>query len=161
MRICSTQIKGILATIATLSFSSSVACTCLYMGMFEEFVKEHPVVVRGSIQEHGERLPNQIGYFRTMSVAVSETIKGNFAHSEIRFFGDTGMSCLRYITSEDYPIGSEHLFILESEESVQPLMVCGEASVRIVGNSVEGRALDSGIYNTYRRNLDEFLELVR
>lgn len=161
MKICSRQIKGLLATIAALSFGSSVACTCLYMGAFEEFAQSYRVVVRGTVLGYGEQLPNKSDYFKTMSVSVSESIKGEFAHSEIEFFGDTGMSCLQYITSEDYPIGSEHLFILESEGPVQPLLVCGESSVRIVGDSVEGQILDSGVYSPYSKNLDEFLELVR
>lgn len=153
--------RGMLVTMAALFFSSSFACTCLYMGTFEEFVKEHPIVVRGTVKEHGEELATQPGYFKTMSVVVSESIKGSFPHSELQFIGDRGMSCLRYITLEDYPVGSEHLFILESEESTQPLMVCGEASVRIRGNSVEGYSLDDGSYSAYERNLDEFLELIR
>lgn len=119
----SLKAKGISIIVAALSFSTSMACTCLYMSVFEEFAKEHPIVIRVTVQGHGEQLPNQPDYFKTMSVAVAETIKGYFPHTELEFFGETGMSCLRYISLEDYPLGSEHFFILESEESIQPLMV--------------------------------------
>lgn len=160
MKIFSLETKAIFIVVAALSFGSSVACTCLYMGSFEEFVQEHPIVVRGTVQGHGEQLRNRSSYFETMSIAVSGTIKGYFPHSEFEFIGDTGMSCLRYITSEDYPIGSEHFFILESEEPIQPLMVCGEASVRIMGDIVKGHSLHGG-YSTYEKDLDEFLEKIR
>lgn len=160
MNNISFKTKFILTVVTAFLYGSSIACTCLYMGTFEEFATEHPVIIKGTVQEYGEQLHNRSGYFQTMSIAVSESIKGSFPHSRLELFGDTGMSCLRYISSEDYPIGSEHLFILESDELVQPLMVCGEASVQITGETVTGHSLHSG-YRKYERNLDEFLAQIR
>ena len=133
----------------------------MYMGVFEEYSKLHPIVVRGTVHEHGDTLPNRSDYFKTMTVTVSETIKGSFPHTAFEFFGDTGMSCLRYITLEDYPIGSEHLFILESEEALQPLMVCGESSVLITQGTIQGHLRDANGYHTYEQDLDEFLTKLR
>jgi len=160
MKIFSLETKATIIIVAALSFGSSLACSCHYMGVFEEFVKEHPIVVRGTVQKHGEQLRDQSSSFKTMSIVVSETIKGNFPHSEFEFFGDTGMSCLRYITLENYPVGSEHFFILESEEFNQPLMVCGESSVLIMGDIVKGYSLHGG-YSTYEKDLNVFLEQIR
>lgn len=161
MKIFSSYTKGFIAIAAALSISSSIACLCVYMGTFEEFSKLHPVIVRGTVYEHGQALRDRPGFFKTMTVTVSDTIKGSFPHTEVEFFGDTGMSCLRYITLEDYPLGSEHLFILESDKSAQPLIVCGESSVLITDSTVQGHMRDANGYLTYERDLEEFLDKVK
>lgn len=117
MKVISLKVKGIVATLIALSTSFSFACMCIFMGAFADFSKLHPNVVRGTVIGYGEELQNQSNYFKTMTVTVTESIKGAYPHDEVRFRGDTGMSCLRYITRDDYPIGSEHLFILESDYS--------------------------------------------
>ncbi len=71
------------------------------------------------------------------------------------------MSCLRYITLDDYPVGSEHLFILTNDESLQPLLVCGESSLLINGDTVQGHVRDDSEYRTYELGYDELLERVR
>lgn len=115
MSVLSPSMKLVLAVTSSLVMSGSFACMCIYAGTFEEFADQHPFIVRGTVTQHGERLPNISGYFKTMTIAVSNTHKGNFPHTTFEFYGDTGMSCLRYITGADYPIGSEHLFILASD----------------------------------------------
>lgn len=161
MKIFSLSVKGFTAIVASASISSSIACTCMFAGIFEEFAAQHPIVVRGTVYQHGEKLPNNSNYFRTMTIVVSGTIKGNFPHTAFEFYGDTGMSCLRYITPDDYPIGSEHLFILESEESYQPLMVCGESSLLIHGDTAQGHVRDASGYHTYELEINDLLERLR
>lgn len=161
MNILSIRYKLILTVLAAFAINTSFACMCVNLGSFEEFATLHPIIVRGSVREYGEALPNGSGYFNTMTIEVSETIKGDFPHLVFQFYGDTGMSCLRYITAEDYPLGSEHLFILESGNSLQPLMVCGESSVRIVGTTVRGHTLDENGYQIYEKALEEVLNQVR
>ncbi|KKO10923.1 hypothetical protein LCGC14_0024060 [marine sediment metagenome] len=161
VRILSLSMKGGLVVVATLFASASFACTCIFSGAFEVFAEQHPVIVRGKVLQHGERIPNNSGYFKTMTIVVSDTLKGSFPYSTFEFYGDTGMSCLRYITLDDYPVGSEHLFILASDESLQPLMVCGESSLLINGDTVQGRVRDGGGYGTYELNLGELMERVR
>ena len=161
MKILSSSMKTALAVTATLFMSASFACTCMYAGVFEVFAEQHPIIVRGTVRQHGERLPNNSRYFKTMTIGVSNTLKGNFPHDTFEFYGDTGMSCLRYITLDDYPVGSEHLFILSSDESLQPLMVCGESSLLINGNTVQGHTQDASGYRTYEMDLNELLDQVR
>lgn len=161
MKIFSLSTKSIIAIAVAVYVSSGFACTCMFAGIFEEFAEQHPIIVRGTVYQHGEILPNNSDYFKTMTIVVSETIKGSFPHTAFEFYGDTGMSCLRYITLDDYPIGSEHLFILESEESLQPLMVCGESSLLIQGDTVQGHVRDASGYHTYELDINELLERVR
>lgn len=161
MKVFSQWTKAFIALVATISMSSGFACTCMFAGVFAEFAEQHPIIVRGTIHQHGEKLPNNSSYFKTMTVVVSETVKGTFPHTAFEFYGDTGMSCLRYIALDDYPIGSEHLFILESEESLQPLMVCGESSLLIQGDSVQGHIRDATGFHTYELKIDDLIERVR
>ena len=127
------------------------------MGKFQVFAQSHPIVVRGTISKHGDALRINPEYFKDMTIAVTDVVKGDFPHTSFEFYGDTGMSCLRYITADDYPIGSEHLFILSDNSAVQPLMVCGESSVLIQGNTVVGRES----FEKYTMKLDELIQLVR
>lgn len=161
MKIFHSSMKWALAIASTAFASGSYACSCAPGGVFEVFAEQHPVIVRGTVLQHGERLPNNSGYFRTMTIGVSNTLKGNFPHSVFEFYGDTGMSCLRYITLDDYPVGSEHLFILASDETLQPLMVCGESSLLINGDTVQGLRRDANGDPTYEIDINELLDRVR
>ena len=73
------------------------------------------------------------------------------------FYGDTGMSCLRYITAEDFPLGSEHFFILSDTDAVQPLLVCGESSLRIEGDRVHGQQPGPAGWEPYSVPIDLLL----
>lgn len=161
MNIFSFSTKCMVTIVAALSMSASFACMCIFAGIFEEFAEQHPIIVRGTVLEHGEELPNISDSFKTMTVFVTNTVKGNFPHTTFDFYGDTGMSCLRYIALNDYPIGSEHLFILESDEPLQPLMVCGESSLLINGNIVQGHIREASGYRTDEVDLNELLERLR
>ena len=147
--------------LAALSVSTAIACTCFYAGTFEVYSKQHPIIVRGVVESYGVELSTNPGIFKTMKVSVSDTIKGSFSHHSFEFFGDTGMSCLRYITRQDFPIGSEHFFLLEDDDISQPLMSCGEASVAIHGDSIQGHAIGENEYIMYEMGVEEFINKVR
>ena len=157
MKSLKPQLNILLAAVFAIASSSSLACTMLYQGPFATFAQMQPVIVRARVIAHGDSLHSRADYFEEMTVAVSEVIKGDYSNERIEFFGDTGMSCLRYITLEQFPIGSEHLFILEGSKPRQPLMAVGESSVRIEGDTVHGRDLAE----EYAMSLAELLVRVR
>lgn len=161
MKPSAIYIKSIVIAVAALTVSTAVACTCFYAGTFEVFAKKYPIIVRAVVDSHGGRLPHNPTVYRTMTVTVSETIKGSFPHTSFEFFGDTGMSCLAYITREDFPVGSEHFFILEDDQPSQPLMVCGEASVSIHGDSIQGHNRAVNGYDGYRMGIEEFISRIK
>ena len=150
-----------LACIATLLLSSSyaIACSCIYGGKFQTYSSSNPVVIRGKVLSYGPELRSNDRYFETMTIEISDVVKGNIQHSRIELQGDTGMSCFKYISSSAYPIGSEHLFSLSSSEQRQPLWGCGESSIRINGSVAEG--VDGNDGSFYKIDLDELISLVR
>ena len=160
MKIASLYTASLVLAIVALSVNTASATTCLYAGTFEVFAKKHPIIVRATVDSYGSLVPNRTDVFRTMKVTVSETIKGVFPHSTFEFFGDTGMSALRYITRQDFPIGSEHFFLLEGDGISQPLMVCGEASVAIHGDSIHGNKINENQYEVYELGVEEFIQKV-
>lgn len=161
MKISSFYTTSLLLAVLTLFANPASATTCFYAGTFEVFAKKHPIIVRAVVDSYGSLVPNHADVFRTMKVNVSETIKGSFPHSTFQFFGDTGMSALRYITRQDFPIGSEHFFLLEDDDAFQPLMGCGEASVGIHGDSVQGHTLGENGYEVYEMGVGEFIQKVK
>lgn len=161
MKIPSLYTASLVLAIVALSVNTASATSCIYAGTFEVFAKKHPIIVRAVVDSYGTLVPNHADVFRTMKVTVSETIKGSFPHSTFEFFGDTGMSALRYITRQDFPIGSEHFFLLEDDDLSQPLMVCGEASVAIHGDSIRGNAIGENGYIVYEMGVEEFIQKVR
>ena len=161
MKLSSLYTKSIVLALAALSVTTAIGCTCFYAGTFEVYAKQHPIIVRGVVESYGPELPTNAGIFKTMKVSVSDTIKGSFPHSTFEFFGDTGMSCLRYITRQDFPIGSEHFFLLEDYDASQPLMVCGEASVAIHGDSIQGNMISENEYVVYEMGVEEFIQKIR
>ena len=161
MKLSSLYTKSIVLALAALSVTTAIACTCFYAGTFEVYAKQHPIIVRGVVESYGAELPTNAGIFKTMRVSVSDTIKGSFPHTTFEFFGDTGMSCLRYITRQDFPIGSEHFFLLEDDDASQPLMVCGEASVAIHGDSIQGNMISENEYVVYEMDVEGFIQKVR
>jgi hypothetical protein len=140
-----------------LATGGAFACSCFYVGTFDVYSRHYPIVVRGTVTDHGETLSINSDYFATMGIEVNERVKGDYPHDAFDFYGDTGMSCLRYITAEDFPLGSEHFFILSDTNALQPLLVCGESSVRIEGNTVHGQELGPDGYTPYAMPVDEFL----
>lgn len=150
-----------IACLVTLVFSSSyaVACSCMYGGKFQDYSASYPVVVRGTVLSYGAQLRTNERYFETVTIEVSDVVKGTVQHSRVELQGDTGMSCFRYISSAAFPIGSEHLFSLSNSEQRQPLWGCGESSVRVRGSVVEG--VDGNGGGSYRVDIDEFINLLQ
>ena len=149
------------ACIVTIAFSSSytIACSCMYGGIFQIYSSSQPVVVRGTILSYGAKLRSNDRYFDTMNIEITAIIKGNIQYNRVELQGDTGMSCFKYISSNAYPIGSEHLFSLSSSEQHQPLWGCGESSIRINGSIAEG--IDGNRGGFYKIDLNELIRLVR
>ncbi len=154
-------VKAKLLLFAAIAISSSYACTCFYQGVFLEYAEAHPIVVRGTISGYGEPLRNDETYYESMTVAVNSVVKGTYPHRRIEFQGDTGMSCLRYVTERDYPIGSEHFFIVSDQAVQQPLLVCGEGSVLLTGERIEGRNPPGSAELTYSIALADFLAALK
>lgn len=146
----------LIASLSTLAY----ACMCFYSGAFQEYAASNPIVIRGKVNL-GDLLPrissNTYGFMR---VEVQEVLKGEFSHKSILFRGGDGMSCAKYMSSADYPNGSEHLFILRSTNERQDLLGCGEVSVRITGDTVEGQRLAGGRYQPYQMSLDALTTLI-
>jgi hypothetical protein len=161
MKLISRICRNLSPALILLTAGSAFACSCLYVGPFEVYSRNYPIVVRGTVMDHGETLSINSDYFATMGIEVNEIVKGDYPHDAFDFYGDTGMSCLRYITAEDFPLGSEHFFILSDTNALQPLLVCGESSVRIEDSTVLGREPGANGYVTYEMSVDEFLARVR
>ena len=136
-----------------------LACSCLYQGRFAEFANDHPVIVRATVLSLNNPLPFiDRDTYRTMTVRVNEVIRGEPYDGEMVFTGDSGNDCLTYITGSQYAIGSEHLFVTGSLFPEQPLLGCGEPSVRILGDRVTGVDLDRPLQPVYTMALNELLE---
>lgn len=129
------QTAVLILAVSFLSSQHSHACSCAYAGEFTEYSKGH-TVIRGKVNSYG-LTPGGTGY-ETMTVSVDELIQGSFNHSMIEFIGDPGHLCLSNVNSVTYPIGSEHLFTVFSEDKKQGLGGCGEVSVSIIDGKVEG-----------------------
>lgn len=123
--------------ISAFSTQHASACSCAYAGEFAEYSKGQ-TIIKGTVISYGPKLSHGKNLYETMTVNVDELIQGAFVHSAIEFIGDPGHLCLAYIYSDNYPIGSEHLFTVLKEDKKQGLGGCGEVSVSIVNGKVEG-----------------------
>ena len=138
----------------------ALACTCFYQGEFIEYSRSHPIVIKGRVAFHGQQLRNRENTFTSMLIEVSEVIKGSLDERTVELEGDRGMSCLQYITAEQFPIDSEHLFLLSSAQPVQGLGVCGETSVRVNNGIVEGMSRTSQGMQSYELPLEDVIERI-
>ena len=159
LKISFREMKPILAMIIALSSTYAMACSCFYGGKFQEYSASFPIVVRGTVSSYGDTLRNREGYFSTMYIDVSDVVKGDFSSNHVELQGDTGMSCFKFITNSQFPIGSEHLFLITNNQTTQPLWGCGESSVRIIGDFAEG--IDGNGTGFYRIKLEELVDLIR
>ncbi len=155
-----TTLRILSMLLVTMGAQQAFACSCMDMGRFAEFSRHSPNVARITVIAHGKKFNCGQECSDTMSVAVNEVIRGDVPIKELTLYGDTGMSCLTYIDLKTYPIGSEHLIILQDSESLQPLLGCGEPTVAIVDNTVVGKERDdrTGQYSSYRLSLDQFIK---
>lgn len=158
------QLAFVVSVSFLLSPLTTMACSCIYGGVFAEYSTAAETIVRATITGYGPELSSIDNYYETMRVEVNDVIKGDLSQKVITIYGDTGMSCLSYITAEKYPLGSEHLIALPDNSDFQPLGApippkgCGEASVRVNGDQVEG--VDLLNRGAYFYELGEFIELL-
>jgi len=152
-------VQTTILSVAALLLSSeySFACSCIDQGGFVEYSKGR-TVIRGTVTSYGPELRHKKTLYETMTVSVDELIQGSFGHPMIDFMGDPGNLCLTYVNSKTYPIGSEHLFTVFSEDEKQGLGGCGEVSVLIAGDTVKSRKLsDRYQWTPYSEDYDKFI----
>jgi len=115
-------------------------------------------VVKATVKRYGlGRALNWGLGFTSMTVKVTEVIRGPFVHSELTLTGDDGgLSLSAPITEEQYPIGSEHYFSLSADTKIQPLDSCGESSVLIKGDTIEGGSTHYGLI-IYTLDIQDFI----
>lgn len=147
----------LILVLSLLSSQYSHACDCMYAGDFTEYSKGQ-TVIRGKVNSYGPKLNHGQKLYETMTVTVDELVQGSFTHSTIEFIGDTGNLCLTYVDSDNYPIGSEHLFTVFSGNKKQGLGGCGEVSVSIIDGKVKGGKLRSGDWVGYSIEYKKFVK---
>ena len=150
----------LIAGLSLISPQLSHACSCAYMGKFIEYSEGH-TIIRGEIKSYGPRLSHGEALHATMKVSIVEVITGSIPHTIIEFTGDPGHLCLTYVNSDRYPIGSEHLFTVHSQDKKQGLGGCGEVSVSIIDGKVKGFEFVDGERVAYSIDYDDFIKLVK
>jgi hypothetical protein len=129
------------------------------MGEFKKYSDGHRVI-RGKILNYGKQIHEEY-LFDTMNVSIEEVVNGSYPHSKIKFVGDPGHLCLTYVDSDRYPIGSEHLFTVFSEDKKQGLGGCGEVSVAIDKGKVKGVKFRDDKWREYVIDYDKFLKSIK
>lgn len=107
---------------------SALACSCGFVGSFENLVPKYGLVVRAKVVAYGPGRKMQGTMIHPhMDVEILEVIKGEYHQSTLRLIGDDGAECRPYIMPKRFPLGHEMLFVVEaSASSPQPLSNCGE-----------------------------------
>jgi hypothetical protein len=125
------------------------ACTCLYMGTFENYSSANPIVVRATVSGFGDKLFASSDYYASLVAEITEIYKGEITSTSITLLGDRGMDCRSYIDPQQFEAGNEYLFSLSSGDSTQILGGCGESFVKIEGSLILGSGLVDGKWGTY------------
>ncbi|NOQ71944.1 MAG: hypothetical protein GQ574_08080 [Crocinitomix sp.] len=127
--------KKIILIILTFLYAGHAdACSCGWGGSFLELCPSADVVAKIKILGYEDYYEHPFAEDATPLTLVAEAIavyKGKIESSEIRFRGDGGMSCLKYV--EQFIIGKDY-FILYHYEKIGEypgLGVCGEFDVEI------------------------------
>ena len=156
--VTSKQLKfcAFIAFTFMISPQLSYACLCQQNGTFSEF-SEHNAIIRGKVKSYGSNLVNKATMYETMNVEVIETIKGDISHDEITFVGDLGTDCLLHISSSEFPLGSEFLFIIVPEAKIQGLTSCGETFLQIREGRVYGMHIQDENWTPYSHEYVDFL----
>lgn len=141
------------------SSQAAYACSCAYIGSFINYTKNGGVV-RATIKEFGLKLSNGSTFYESMTVEVSQVIKGEYSEREITFLGDRGFNCRAYVDSERFKIGSEHLISLSNNDPIQPLGGCGESAVLIKDGKVHGEELINNKFESYSITLQDYFEML-
>ena len=137
------------------------ACSCGFDGgRFWKF-SEGGTVAKGTVTAISDLPEEGDPAHPTMTVAIDDVVTGSFSHDVVVLEGDRGWDCLKYVGGQEYPIGSEHLFILLDDDLVQGLFVCGETSVRIREGRVYGERRLFGRFRTYSVDYDRFVRKLK
>ena len=150
------------STIVAFVFSSQTtfACSCMYAGKFIEYTSNGGIV-RANVKELGSKLSHGDTLYESMTVEVSEVIKGQYNKKEITFLGDPGHLCRAYVDSERFKIGSEHLISISNNDPIQPLGGCGESAVVIKDGKVQGVEIIDKRYESYSIDLKDYLKMLK
>lgn len=148
------------ATILLFQASASLACSCIYGGEFAKNSRFYDGVVRAKVIEYGQRHRGEAVY-KSMIVEVTDVIKGTFNHTELELMGDLGYQCREYVDSRKFGIGKEFLFVIRNEEAVQELAGCGESSILVDGDTINGYKLTGDGYKPYSMSLDAMIEKMK
>ncbi len=138
-----------------------MACSCAYMGKFIEYTSGGNGVIHARIISYGPGLTHGNTLYENMVVEVIEVIKGKYTGQKLIFLGDPGHLCRAYIDSEKFAVGSEHFISISSEESIQALGGCGESSVIIKGDFIEGIELIDNSYEPYILKVHDLVKLLK
>lgn len=156
----------LILSLGLMPAQTSHGCSCFNGGKFTKY-SESASIVRGAIQRHGPQFVFENNSYPTMTVLVSEVVRGNYSNSNIVFIGDSGVDCFAPITANIYPINSEHLFAVFAQSEQQVLNGCGEVSVSIVDGEVNGGFLREGKWwrkskwIEYSLDYDKFLQMLK
>jgi len=135
---------------------STGACSCAWRGPFLVVAKDAPLIIHGRIIRHDP------GPSPTMSVLVSETLKGGLLDSGMVVQMGDGMQCRP--TLEGFPPGSEWILALNGPGSKPgdglALSHCGEYWLRVEKGEVVG-SIDGKQSQVKRMHLDELKRKIR
>jgi hypothetical protein len=155
-------LKNLILTILSFLFiSTASACSCSWGGSFLDLCVDADVVAKIKIlgyEDYYESVFHEEGGVPLTLVAEAISIyKGKIVSTELRFSGDGGISCLKYV--DQFKIGKEY-FIHYSYESFGDhpgLGVCGEFDVEINGNkTVEKYGLSIWEPHTWETDVSTF-----
>lgn len=154
------KLSIILLLIALCFPGISMACSCVYVGEFIKYTSGGHGVIHARIKSYGPRLAHGNTLHESMTVEVVEVIRGNYTGEELVLLGDPGHLCRAYVDSGRFEVGSEHLISIAGEEAIQPLGGCGESSVIIKGDFVEGVELTDSGFEPYTLKIRDLLNLL-
>ena len=151
-------LSAIVAVFATLFSAEAIACSCMSRGAFVDYTKQSQGVIRAKIVAYGDKLLHGDTLYESMSVDVISVVKGALNFESIVLLGDPGHLCRDYVDSKRLVIGREYLIALHSDENVQPFGGCGEAWLRIDGDTAKGYKWVGDEYQEYAQPLSSLLE---
>lgn len=161
LEIFSQKLRVVLLLISLCLPGISMACSCAYAGKFVEYALDGKGVVRAKIKNYGPRLSHGKTLYESMTVEVTQVVKGNYKAAELTLLGDPGHLCRAYVDSQRFEIGSEHFFAILDDDSRQALGGCGESSVIIKDDLVEGRELTDKGFKLYTLKVSELVEALK
>lgn len=139
----------------------ATACTCGYLGVFENYSNTNPIVVRATVSGFGDKLSASSNYYTSLVAEITEIYKGEIANTSITLLGDRGMDCRSYIDPQQFELGNEYLFSLTSGDATQILGGCGESFVKIEETLISGSGFVNGKWGTYSSSLEELVSKLR